>query len=180
MKCENCPACRSCGYEDPETYCAAGVPEHGKMVTKSGCKYSLWMIRKRVERRERMQDQQYDGIGDFYATEQELDTAMKEAILSVPNERPYSGDLVIGEKQRDGTIREISPEDWSDTPNPLQFYLREAYEKNEEKVQKRWCNKCIFQNRHQICTTCSRNRKPGRDRFKDASYRKEWEEDDAV
>ena len=53
MKCDNCPALRTDGYEYPESYCAAGVPEGGKKRTEYGCRYSAEIIRRRMYRLDR-------------------------------------------------------------------------------------------------------------------------------
>lgn len=84
MKCENCPALRVEGYEYPEEYCAAGVPEKSMVEFRdgTGCRYTAQQIARRVERRDRMRDHQYDGI-EVYAEESEREEqAMRLAIAS--------------------------------------------------------------------------------------------------
>lgn len=153
MKCVNCPALRVSGYEYPEEYCAAGVPEKSVVEFRdgSGCRYTAQQIAKRVERRDRMQDQQYDGI-EVYAEESEgTEQAMRTALASALEKT----DLTLCVKSdRDGTLYEAS----AYAQRELPAWLRWAYEEEEEKVQKAFCDKCRWRTRYQKCTCCRRNR----------------------
>lgn len=154
MKCEKCPALRVSGYEYPEEYCAAGVPESSMFDFQdgsTGCRYTAQQIRKRVERRDRMQDHQYDGI-EVYAEESEgTEQAMRTALASTLKKTHLK---LCYKSAIDGTLYEASAYEQREIP----VWLRWAYEEEEEKVQKAFCDKCRWRTRYQKCTCCRRNR----------------------
>lgn len=154
MKCDNCPALRSEGYEYPEYYCGAGVPENGKMTTSSGCKYSKDKIIKRMERLDELRDRQYDGCDVFFATEDDKNRAMDKALNTALKQVGY-GDMtaVIAFKYDDGSFSEIDELNYE-----IGSQIRSNYEDFEKEVQGSWCDKCKWKNRWQKCSCCCRNR----------------------
>lgn len=154
MKCESCPALERTSYEYGEYECAAGVPEDGKMKTDEGCRYSLKRIQSRMDHIADIKARQYDGIGNFFETECDLDDAMREAIAEAFKQIAYPGEnLAIAFKDDGGGLHEIG--DWErELPNAL----RNCYLEAEKGVQKKWCERCRYRNRYQKCNCCSRNR----------------------
>lgn len=145
MKCDNCPALRTDGYEYPEKYCAAGVPEDSKMCTDGGCRYPLKAILRRIERRDEMESHCYNGVEEWYEDAREHDEAMRCAIEEVFAENdvllcvktgidkcyPYCGDL----SER----------------------IRNKYDEAVDEIQKTYCERCRWRDRYQKCTACRRN-----------------------
>lgn len=155
MKCRNCFALFTEGYEYPEEYCGAGVPEDGKMATEEGCRYSAKEIRKRLEHRERLMTKQYDGIGEWYHEEQLRDMAMNEAVQKMLDAY-FAGQLYLCFKDRDGKYYPLR----GDGKSCIDFvYLgRCEYEAQEAEVQRTFCERCRWKGRKQKCACCRRNR----------------------
>lgn len=152
MKCDNCPAMRTDGYEYPENYCAAGVPEDSKMYTDGGCRYPLKAIRQRLERRNKMQSHQYDGETDGLEESMKREEAMTDAlneaisIFGIFLCYPFRGEYhrLAG----DGlATREIAN------------YVLIKYNQKEDETQKTFCNRCRWKDRYQKCASCRRNTK---------------------
>ena len=154
MKCDNCPALRVDGYEYPESYCAAGVPGDGKMATDSGCKYPLAVILKRLERRDRMADSQYDGIGDWWKEERELEDAMQTAIQDKLNH--HYGELYLCYRNSDGRYYLYAGD--GRVSNDIAATVLHTFREKEAAVQKSFCERCKWKSRKQKCTCCRRNR----------------------
>lgn len=156
MKCENCPALRSEGYEYPEEYCAAYVPDGGKMRTEDGCRYSLAKINRRMQRADSLRDRQYDGIGEWYEEQQGLESAMSGAISEAQSD--YSGGVLY--------LCFSSPVDGHYYPlcgdgkptSDLAYDILRRYEEAESDVQRPFCRKCRWRSRPQKCACCRRNR----------------------
>ena len=82
MKCDNCPALRTEGYEYPETYCAL-YPEDDCREFKDGslgCSHRLATIEKRLEVVREAEAHQWDGIGEWYEQDQKIEQAVTEAV----------------------------------------------------------------------------------------------------
>lgn len=155
MKCINCPALRSEGFEYPEEYCAAYVPEDSMVDFKdgsSGCKYPYKRIRKRIDRYDEMRDHQYDGIDVFARESEGLEKAMRTAITSALEKTHL---VLCRESVTDGRFYAADAFCQRELPD----WLRWAYEEEEEKVQKSFCDMCKWKKRPQKCSCCCRNRK---------------------
>lgn len=153
MKCDNCPALRTDGYEFPEYYCAAGVPEDSKMYTYDGCRYPLKVIRRRIERRDKMQSHQYDGITEFFREQEKHEDAMQTALNDAL--KTWGMQLCIEGSEKffpcggDGRLRGV--------PREFSEEVRTSYETEEAKIQKSYCDRCRWRDRYQKCTSCRRN-----------------------
>jgi hypothetical protein len=82
MKCDNCPALETEGYESPEAYCAV-YPESECVEFKDGslgCRHKLATINKKLAVRDDYEAHRWDGIGEWYQAEQEKEQAVKEAV----------------------------------------------------------------------------------------------------
>lgn len=154
MKCEDCPALRVEGYEYPESYCAAGVPEDGKMATDSGCKYTLDRILKRIRHRDRQEAKQYDGVDEWYTEELKTEAAMRDAMQTVFAEH-YGGLYLCFQNDRgeyyalcgDGKLT-------GDIAADVLMKFRDA----EAALQKSYCERCKWQGKWQKCSCCRRKR----------------------
>jgi len=155
MKCEKCPGLRVEGYEYPESYCAAGVPENGKMSTDDGCRYTTREIIKRMERRDEMYVRQFDGIGDWYTERNGTETAMRTAIQKSLDEYRYGG-LYLCFRNKEGRYYPICGD--GKPTGEFAFYVMDAYTDGEKEVQLSFCQKCRWKNRTQKCACCRRNR----------------------
>ena len=71
MRCENCPALKTEGYEYPESYCSV-YPEDEiyDFDDGCGCKHPWNAIKKRMQSNEEAEAHQYDGIVEFYQEQQ--------------------------------------------------------------------------------------------------------------
>ena len=169
MKCENCPALRTEGYEYPEEYCAAYVPETSMVDFKDGscgCRYTAKRIAKRVDRYDQMRDHQYDGI-EVYAEETDgTEQAMRAAITSALEKTHLT---LCHKSDIDGKLYEADADAY--TLRELPALLRWDYEEEEEKVQKAFCDKCRWRTRYQKCSCCRRNRKM-RDNYEEEDHGK--------
>lgn len=155
MKCENCSALRSEGWEYPEEYCAACVTEKSMVEFKdgsTGCRYTAQQIAKRVDRYDRMRDYQYEGIEVYAKESQGTEQAMRAAIASALE---TTGLTLCRKSDLNGTLYEADLYVQRELPS----YLRWDYQEEEEKVQRAFCDKCRWRNRHQKCSCCRRNRK---------------------
>lgn len=80
MKCGNCPALRTEGYEYPESYCLLGAESTREYADGwSGCYRKPESIRKLVAKIEEAMDHQYDGIDEWVTKEEIQERAMREA-----------------------------------------------------------------------------------------------------
>lgn len=157
MKCRNCFALFTEGYEYPEEYCGAGVPEDGKMATEEGCRYSAKEIRKRLEHRERLVAMQYDGIGEWYHEEQLRDRAMHEAIQTGLDDYYYfGGQLYLCFRDSEGKYSPLRGDGKS--CSDFVYLVRCEYEKQEAEAQLTFCEHCRWNGRKQKCACCRRNR----------------------
>lgn len=154
MKCDNCPALCTEGFEYPETYCGACVPEKSMIDFKdgaSGCRYSLKQIKKRLDRYDDMRSHEYDGIDVFYKESEGTENAMRDA-LSASLKRE---ELVLCYKGADGQMHEATLFQRREIP----FWTKAYYEEKERNVQQAFCEKCRWKNnRPQKCCCCRRNR----------------------
>lgn len=155
MKCDNCEACRSEGYEYPEYYCAAGVPEDGKMATDGGCKYTAKVIHRRLERNDRARDHQYDGIGEWWAEREGKERAMTTAMQKALDEF-RSGQLYLCFRNKDGRYYPLCGDGKATTE--FSYIALDDFEDKEKAVQLEFCKKCRWKERTQKCTCCRRNR----------------------
>ena len=83
MRCDNCPALFTEGYEYPEAYCAV-YPESECIEFKDeslGCRHRLSTIQKRLEKWEEYKAHEWDGYAEYYEHELEIEKAIKEAVL---------------------------------------------------------------------------------------------------
>ncbi len=151
MKCKNCPALLNESYEYSEYYCAAGVPEDGKMSTDEGCKYSCRQILKRVEVRDKIRDRQYEGLGEWFSLHLDLEEAMVSALKQALEKYPY-GVLEVAVKLQ-GEMFPVQPE----TMRDIAFRLLDAFDEKKVAVLKTYCEKCRWKNRRQKCACCQRN-----------------------
>lgn len=156
MKCDNCPALATEGYEYPESYCAAGVPDNGKMATGGGCKYSISVIRKRMERIDRQKERQYDGILEYYQEREGLERAMRSALRKEIVEADYKHIALARKSDRnDGKLYDQTEYIIN---GELPMELVWAYEEAEKEVQLSFCRECRWRGKPQKCATCRRNR----------------------
>ena len=83
MKCENCPALKTDGYEYPETICSVyGEDEAIEFKDGSiGCRHKLSTIEKRIKMFEDYQDEFYNGYVEWAEKDEEIENAVKEAVL---------------------------------------------------------------------------------------------------
>ena len=82
MKCDNCPALRTEGYEYPETYCCVyGEDECFEFKDGSlGCRHRLATIEKKLAIHDDYEAHRWDGIGEWYEAEMKKEQAVKEAV----------------------------------------------------------------------------------------------------
>lgn len=155
MKCENCPALKYEGYEYPESYCGAGVPEDGKMVTDCGCRYTAKQIVKRMRRQEDMRDHSYDGMAEWYIEHQKHENAMMDAINNTL-ENAFDGQYIC---YKSATGDKYYPTRGNGKAgSEFALNVLQAYEDAERKIQLEYCGKCRWKNRPQKCACCRRNR----------------------
>lgn len=83
MRCENCPALKTEGYEYPESYCSV-YPEDEifDFDDGSGCKHPWIAIKKRIQQNEETEAHQYEGIVEFYQKQQDKEQAVVESLLA--------------------------------------------------------------------------------------------------
>ena len=83
MRCENCPALKTKGYEYPESYCSV-YPEDEicDFDDGCGCKHPWNAIKKRRQCNEEAEAHQYDGIVEFYQEQQDKEQAVVESLLA--------------------------------------------------------------------------------------------------
>lgn len=83
MKCENCPALKTDGYDYPETICSVyGEDEAVEFRDGSiGCRHKLSTIEKRMKMFEEYQDEFYNGYVEWAEKDEEIENAVKEAVL---------------------------------------------------------------------------------------------------
>lgn len=155
MKCRNCFALFTEGYEYPEEYCGAGVPEDGKMATEEGCRYSAKEIRKRLEHREKLVASQYDGCGEWYHEEQLRDRAMHDAVQKGLNDY-FAGQLYLCFRDREGKYYPLRGDGKS--CSDFEYLVRCEYEEQEAEAQLTFCERCRWNGRKQKCACCRRNR----------------------
>lgn len=155
MKCRNCFALFTEGYEYPEEYCGAGVPKDGKMSTEEGCRYSAKEIRKRLEHRERLISKQYDGCGEWYHEQQLLDAAMNDAVKKGMDDY-FAGQLYLCFRDREGKYYPLRGDGVS--CDGFVYRIRDEYEKQEAEVQRTYCERCRWNGKKQKCACCRRNR----------------------
>lgn len=146
MKCDNCPALRTDGGEYPESYCAAGVPEDSKMCTDGGCRYPLKAIRQRIERRDKMEAHQYDGIEEWYREGREREGAMRRAI-----EEEFTAEGVLL------CVKSDIGDKYYPYNGDIAAFIRYRYEEAVDEIQKTYCDRCRWRDRYQKCTSCRRN-----------------------
>jgi len=168
MKCNNCPALRTEGFEYPESYCAAGVPEDGKMVTDDGCRYTMRRIAARIDRRDRQAARQYDGVAEYYQEEQEKEHAMRVAIKKGMEESRWHDIVLARKSDTDGGLFEATENILNDE---MPAYVMWAYQDAEREIQKGYCARCEYgvRKRPQKCATCRRNRYM-KDNFKEDDH----------
>ena len=83
LRCENCPALMTEGYEYPESYCSV-YPEDDWIDFSDGscgCRHPLNAIKKRIQENEKSEAHRYDGIIEFFQEESKKEQAVLEAIL---------------------------------------------------------------------------------------------------
>lgn len=144
MKCDNCPALYASSYEYPEPECLAGVPEDGKMATDGGCKYSFARIEKRIARRMKMEEHQYDGIIEWYQEQDEKE----ERYLSKAREtfKYQMRDLEI---MHGFQITEFLVDD-------ICIRLSWDYMEAEREHNSGYCERCKWKGDGRKCNRCSR------------------------
>jgi hypothetical protein len=83
MKCENCPASKTDGYDYPETICSVyGEDEAVEFRDGSiGCRHKLSTIEKKIKMFEEYQDEFYNGYVEWAEKDEEIENAVKEAVL---------------------------------------------------------------------------------------------------
>lgn len=84
MKCTNCPALVTEGYEYPETYCCI-YPEEDIIEFANGdcgCKHPLNAIKSRVAKYETELSKQYESVGEWYEEQVSLEIATVDALIS--------------------------------------------------------------------------------------------------
>ena len=158
MKCENCPALRTKGYEYPEEYCGAGIPDnqlHEFEDGSVGCRYSKKRILQRMDRMDRLEASQYEWVDVWYEEHQGKETAMLTALKEELEGYRYGG-LQLCFKD-DESYYPLNGNGWMSAE--LAGLIMMKYEELEEKVQEQFCEKCRFRDRPQKCACCRRNRK---------------------
>lgn len=82
MKCDNCPALYTEGYEYPETNCAIyGEDECIEFKDGSlGCRHHRKTIEKRLAIHDDYEAHRWDGIGESYVKQCKKEQALKEAV----------------------------------------------------------------------------------------------------
>lgn len=107
MRCENCPALRTEGYEYPESYCSVYSENDPLMCEfedgKCGCTHPLNAIKKRIDANEKAEAHMYDGIEEFYIEEQKKEQTALNILLDVLNEK----ECVIAHKDLKGNLVKI-------------------------------------------------------------------------
>lgn len=102
MKCENCPALRTEGYEYPESYCCI-YPED-EIVDfadgSCGCHHKLAVIKKKIDELEDAMSKQYEGIGEWYMQEQEKEKTLVEALYQAFEKQ----DVITAQKGINGKL----------------------------------------------------------------------------
>ena len=104
MRCENCPALKTEGYEYPESYCSV-YPEVEiyDFDDGCGCKHPWNAIKKRMQKNEEAEAHQYDGIVEFYQEQQEKEQAVVESLLATLMKH----ECCIAHPFLDGELRQI-------------------------------------------------------------------------
>ena len=83
MRCDNCPALMTEGYEYPESYCSI-YPECDYIDFSDGscgCRHPLNAIKKRIQENEKSEAHRYDGIVEFFQEESKKEDVVLEAVL---------------------------------------------------------------------------------------------------
>lgn len=114
MRCENCPALETSGYEYPESYCSI-YPEDDIYDFSDGlcgCKHPMNAIRKKLKEKDAAEAHRYDGIIEFYQEEDKKEQTLLETFLEVLKEN----DCTIAYRDSEGSLHEadISVFDESD------------------------------------------------------------------
>ena len=136
MKCDNCPALRTEGYEYPEEYCCVyGEDECLEFKDGSyGCRHRLATIEKRLEQLREIEDHQWDGIGEWYEQDQKIDNAVREAV----KEACRLADIVFASEGSDGSLWKYRMDD--EIPSALTEFawrFRAAIEEQGYDIVKR-------------------------------------------
>ena len=102
MRCKECPALRTEGFEYPESYCCI-YPEDESVDFADGscgCYHKLATIKKKVEELKAAMSKQYEGIGEWYMQEQEKEKAVMEALFHAFEKQ----EVVPAQKDDDGKL----------------------------------------------------------------------------
>ena len=89
LRCENCPALITEGYEYPESYCSV-YPEDDWVDFSDGscgCRHPLNAINKRIQENEKFESHRYDGIIEFYQEESKKEEAILGSVLKALTEK---------------------------------------------------------------------------------------------
>lgn len=89
MRCENCPALMTEGYEYPESYCSV-YPEDDWIDFSDGtcgCKHPLNAIKKRMRQNEEAETHRYDGIVEFFIEQDAIEQTVLKALLNALKEK---------------------------------------------------------------------------------------------
>lgn len=83
MRCENCPALKTDGYEYPQDYCAC-YPEDDLVDFAdgtTGCRHPANAIKKKLAILNEFEGKRYEGITEFYQERQDVEIAVTDALL---------------------------------------------------------------------------------------------------
>lgn len=105
MKCNQCPALRTEGYEYPESYCLLGAEATREYADGwSGCYRKLESIRKQIDKIEEQLAHQYDGIDEFMAEEAIQEQAMRTAWEQTIRKTRWGDTLYLCFKDKEGNL----------------------------------------------------------------------------
>ena len=102
MKCDNCPALRTEGYEYPETYCCVyGEDECLEFKDGSlGCRHRLATIEKKLAIHDDYEAHRWDRIGEWYEQDEKIENAFREAVKDTCR----LADIVFASEGSDGSL----------------------------------------------------------------------------
>lgn len=84
MKCNNCPALKTEGYEYPESYCAVYLEDECIEFKDGslGCRHTRKVIEKRLEQNEDLRAHEWDGFAEWYEEDMKIERAVKQSVIN--------------------------------------------------------------------------------------------------
>lgn len=152
MKCSNCPALRTEGYEYPESYCLLGCEGTRSFADGwSGCYRKPESIQKQVDKIEEKMNHQYDGIDEWIVEREIKEKAMQAAFKKEIHDYKYGILYLCFRDERDGHYYPIGADEGSgmasrEMTDLLQMTYEDELRKREQEAYHKEVTKEIKEN----------------------------------